>query len=255
MLYPGATSDFGVNLMDKNSSELYRKQTFAAAAALDAIMVSTGPSDLCRQIVHADFVPDTVRGCQIYFLDNTSSLRLIAGYGVSPEPETELSAWDNSPLSEAIREKSIRTGEVTVDQGKMLVVAIPFISNGVPSGLVALVIDDLSLKIEFSEGMAQVFSKLGAFYLETLDFGNIGNGNGSKPLGIDDLTSRQLTILGHIDQGLVNLEIAKILMLSESTIRQETVKIYRALGVGNRQEATKKAKALGLLPKRSSLAS
>jgi ATP/maltotriose-dependent transcriptional regulator MalT len=58
--------------------------------------------------------------------------------------------------------------------------------------------------------------------------------------------------LSHIELGHVNLEIAKVLMLSESTIRQETVKIYRALGVGNRQEAVRKAKALGLLPKRIS---
>jgi ATP/maltotriose-dependent transcriptional regulator MalT len=42
-------------------------------------------------------------------------------------------------------------------------------------------------------------------------------------------------------------------MLSESTIRQETVKIYRSLGVGDRLEAVKKAKVLGLLPKRVAL--
>jgi ATP/maltotriose-dependent transcriptional regulator MalT len=59
-----------------------------------------------------------------------------------------------------------------------------------------------------------------------------------------------LIILGRIQEGLVNLEIAKDLMLSESTIRQETVRIYRALGVGNRQEAVKKARALGVLAKK-----
>ena len=32
-------------------------------------------------------------------------------------------------------------------------------------------------------------------------------------------------------QGLTNAQIAQELMLSESSIRQETVKIYRALGV------------------------
>jgi DNA-binding NarL/FixJ family response regulator len=76
------------------------------------------------------------------------------------------------------------------------------------------------------------------------------NGHTLAAVGPEDLTTRQLTILSHIETGLVNLEIAKILMLSESTIRQETVKIYRALDVGNRQEAVRKAKSLGLLPKR-----
>jgi LuxR family maltose regulon positive regulatory protein len=102
-----------------------------------------------------------------------------------------------------------------------------------------------------SDEMANLFLKLGAFYLESLDFGNMSNGTGTISVNPEDLTTRQMSILGHIENGLVNLEIAKILMLSESTIRQETVRIYRALGVGNRQEAVKKARALGLLSKKS----
>lgn len=226
-------------------------QTMAAAQAIDALLVSTGPSDLCRQIVHAEFVPETTRGFQLFYLDNKSTLRPIASYGVTLGLETELSAWDDSPLSEAIREKGIRSGSVTINGSDFLVLAIPFVSNGVPTGLGALIIDDLDLIVKFSEGMALVFSKLGAFYLESLDFGNMSNGTGPITLNVEDLTTRQITILGHIEAGLVNLEIAKVLMLSESTIRQETVRIYRALGVGNRQEAVKKAKSLGVLPKRS----
>jgi DNA-binding NarL/FixJ family response regulator len=79
----------------------------------------------------------------------------------------------------------------------------------------------------------------------------MSHGSGVNPASPEDLTSRQLTILGHIQNGLVNLEIAKELMLSESTIRQETVRIYRALGVGNRQEAAKKARALGIIGKKA----
>ena len=98
-----------------------------------------------------------------------------------------------------------------------------------------------------------MFFKLGAFYLESLDVGNMAQSTGALSVNPEDLTARQMTILGHIDAGLVNTEIAQLLMLSESTIRQETVRIYRALGVGNRKEAAKKAKALGLLAKRSLL--
>jgi DNA-binding NarL/FixJ family response regulator len=98
---------------------------------------------------------------------------------------------------------------------------------------------------------SEVFSKLGAFYLESLDLGNSMNGGiRLAPTSPEDLSARQLTILSHVQDGLVNLEIAKELMLSESTIRQETVRIYRALGVGNRQEAVKKARTLGLISKR-----
>jgi DNA-binding NarL/FixJ family response regulator len=105
--------------------------------------------------------------------------------------------------------------------------------------------------MDFSVGIAEVFSKIGAFYLETLDFGSVSTGSISEIKSIEALTSRQLLILTHIDHNLVNLAIAKMLMVSESTIRQETVKIYRALGVSNRAEAASKARVLGLIPKRS----
>jgi DNA-binding CsgD family transcriptional regulator len=231
--------------------QLYKQETLAAARLLDVIMASVGPVDLCKQIVHSDFSPDSSRGCQLYYLDGKSVLRKIASYGQSAAPDGEITAWDDSPLSEAIREKSIRTGAVLVDQTKMFVVAIPFVSNSVPTGLMALVLDDLSLKMDFSVGIAEVFSKIGAFYLVTLDFGSVSTGSITEIKNIEDLTSRQLLILTHIDHNLVNLEIAKMLMLSESTIRQETVKIYRALGVSNRAEAASKARTLGLIPKRS----
>ena len=112
-----------------------------------------------------------------------------------------------------------------------------------------LVLDEVSLKLNFPPGVAELFSKIGAFYLKTLDFGSLSTSSIQEINGVEDLTSRQLLILTHIDHHLVNLEIAKLLMLSESTIRQETVKIYKALGVSNRTEAASKARALGLIPK------
>ena len=225
-------------------------QIVALSQALDAVLASGGPTDLCRQIVHAGFSEGLIRGCALFFLDNKSIIKPIASYGQSVGAESGLSAWDDSTLSEAVREKGVRTGRLVVDSKKLSVLAVPFIANGVPRGLVALVIDDANFEVEFPKELAELISKLGAFYLDTLDFGNMTNGHTLAAVGPEDLTTRQLTILSHIETGLVNLEIAKILMLSESTIRQETVKIYRALGVGNRQEAVRKAKSLGLLPKR-----
>jgi DNA-binding CsgD family transcriptional regulator len=176
-------------------------------------------------------------------------LRKIASYGQSAAQDLEITAWDNSPLSEAIREKTIRIGPVSLAEKTMSVVAVPLISNGNPTGLMALVVDDASLELTFPPGVVELFSKIGAFYLETLDFGSLSTSTIQEINGVEDLTSRQLLILTHIDHHLVNLEIAKLLMLSESTIRQETVKIYRALSVSNRTEAASKARALGLIPK------
>jgi DNA-binding NarL/FixJ family response regulator len=117
-----------------------------------------------------------------------------------------------------------------------------------------LVIEDKHFELQGLQVASEMFFKLGAFYLESLDLGNtMHSGAAPIPANPDDLSGRQLIILGHIQDGFVNLEIAKELMLSESTIRQETVRIYRALGVGNRHEAVKRAQVLGILGKRPNL--
>lgn len=227
------------------------RQLLAAEKVLDSILSSTSPTDLCRQVVHSNFVPESTRGCELFYLDSKSILRSVASYGLGAGQSKDLSAWEDSLLSEAIREKRPVTGPIFADGIELSVIAIPFVANGVPVGLASVVVGEKDYKINVADEMANLFLKLGALYLESLDFGNMSNGTGTISVNPEDLTTRQMSILGHIENGLVNIEIAKILMLSESTIRQETVRIYRALGVGNRKEAVKKARALGLLTKKS----
>ena len=221
------------------------------SGVLDILMSSAGPTDVCRAIAHSDFVHDSTRGVEIFYLDSASNLKAVAKYGMEVNGDKELSAWDDSPLSEAIREKRLVVDQTTTPSGTTTTIAVPLISRGVPTGVVAMRAEDAGETPSFTPGIVEVLGKLGAYYLETLDFGRLGASTGPIPANPEDLTTRQITILGHIEDGLVNLEIAKLLMLSESTIRQETVKIYRALGVGNRQEAVKKARSLGILQKRA----
>jgi len=238
--------------MSKSDLEVrLERQIVSVSKVLDAILSSTGPADFCRQVVHSDFVPSSTRGCEIFYLDGRSFLKSVGSYGVSPEGNLEISAWDNSPLSECLREKKLVSGPLQHVGPEYAVIALPFITHGVPVGLMAVVIEDTNYEIQTLLETAELLFKLGAFYLESLDLGNtISSRSGFSPASPQDLTSRQITILGHIQDGLVNIEIAKELMLSESTIRQETVRIYRALGVGNRQEAVKKARAFGIIGKK-----
>jgi len=239
--------------MNKSDLEIsLQRQVVAASTVLDLILSSTGPSDLCRQVVHADFVPASTRGCEIFYVDGKSALKSVGSYGVTFWKELDLSAWDNSVLSEAVREKRVVGGPLEKDNSQYSVIAVPFVTHGVPVGLMAVVIEEADYQIKTLPESAELYLKLGAFYLESLDLGNtMSSIAGNIPAGPDDLTTRQLTILNHIQNGLVNLEISKELMLSESTIRQETVRIYRALGVGNRHEAAKKARALGIIGKKA----
>ena len=65
--------------------------------------------------------------------------------------------------------------------------------------------------------------------------------------GAEQLTARQLSILGGMVEGKTNHELATELGFSVSTIRHETMRIYQALSVSDRKEAAKKALALSLL--------
>ena len=56
---------------------------------------------------------------------------------------------------------------------------------------------------------------------------------------VTSLTDRQVQILAHISEKRTNIEIADIMGYSESTIRQETIRIFEKLQLGGRNEARK----------------
>ena len=61
------------------------------------------------------------------------------------------------------------------------------------------------------------------------------------------LSDRQLRIIGLMAKGLTNSQISKRVGFSESTVRQETMAIYRYFGVGGRREAVRLARMRGML--------
>jgi DNA-binding CsgD family transcriptional regulator len=63
----------------------------------------------------------------------------------------------------------------------------------------------------------------------------------------DQLTPRQISILRGMVEGKTNHELAHELGFSVSTIRHETIRIFRALAVSDRKEAAKKALSLALV--------
>jgi DNA-binding CsgD family transcriptional regulator len=225
-------------------------QIKALGKALDAVLAGSSPTFLCKQIVHSGFAAGHIRGCALFYLDNSSHLKHVASYGEVTHKSAELSAWDDSPLAEAIRVKTVVTGPIKTQGTALSVIAVPLVANGVPSGIAAIFMDELGHELELPEELSQLVSKLGAFYLQTLKIGSTGDGVLLEASAVEDPTNRQLRILGYIDDGMINGEIAVKLMVSESTIRQETVRIYKSLGVRNRLEAVKKAKVLGFLTNR-----
>jgi len=62
-----------------------------------------------------------------------------------------------------------------------------------------------------------------------------------------NLSSRQLRVLELMSLGKTNIAIAEIIGYSESTVRQETMAIYRILGVHDRNDACKVAYERGII--------
>jgi len=62
-----------------------------------------------------------------------------------------------------------------------------------------------------------------------------------------DLTARQFRILQMMADGMTNQAISQRIGFSESTVRQETMAVYRHFGVHDRREAVQRAASRGLL--------
>jgi DNA-binding NarL/FixJ family response regulator len=62
------------------------------------------------------------------------------------------------------------------------------------------------------------------------------------PTDLDALTTRQRDILDMVAKGMSNIQIARRLYLSESTVKQHLRAAYKLLGVSNRSEAAKLVK-------------
>ncbi len=211
----------------------------------DATGVFTSAADsyeLCRNVVHSDFLDAQTSGAQLVAIDHKGNLRTIASYGMSYSIPENLSLWDDSPVAKALGSKS----HESFTNGESFVTVFPFYKSLAPVGGLILVsakrIDPLD------ETTKNILAHLGAFYLDTNGL-NVKQSVFRSEGDPEELTERQRQVLNLMAQGQTNAEIARAMLLSESTIRQETVRIYRALGVGSRGEASKKGRALGLIAK------
>ena len=226
-------------------------------SVLDALIKSETIAEFCRAIVHSEFTRNSVQGCHFYSLDSESGLNPVSGYGLGYlDTQATLSAWDDDPTALSVRNKKYEF-QVTNKASNKGVLSVPLLKDSVPVGAMVMVLDSTVKELPINESLIPILGKLGTYCLGSLSR-STGRTSGfsaaNRESNGEDLTSRQIKILEYMAEGLVNVEIARELMLSESTIRQETVRIYRALGVPNRGEAAKKGKALGLIKKSSATA-
>ena len=213
----------------------------------DLAIASDSYEQLCQRIVHEEITEGLISGAHLYSVDSNLDMELQVSYGkTTDQVQPVVSAWGDSPLSKCIVGKKMQ-----FEAGKEAShLALPLAKSSVPVGAMLLVMGPQMGTPPISEPVAHLLSKLGAFFVEVrprLSLQTRANGNGHHTP--QQLSTRQIQIVQLIGAALTNGQIGKELSLSESTIRQETIKIYKSMGVSGRGEAVAAAKKLGLVSK------
>ncbi len=227
------------------------KQDVAFIDELSSLLASAGSAtDLCRKLVHSDITNPATTGASIFAIDQQAHFNLVGSYGKGL-PANGVSVWDDHPFGKAARTCAIHneTAEA-LDGSPVEVYCLPLTRGSEPIGLLCLTLaHGVRMNLISTEALS-VVSKITGIWLDSLGLtsGFSRKDAGTAPVSSpESLTERQLTVLRLMAEGKTNAQIAQELILSESTIRQETVKIYRALGVHARSEAGKRAKHLGII--------
>lgn len=93
----------------------------------------------------------------------------------------------------------------------------------------------------------RIFPKL-ARQLSMGSISPVAPGHRARPSTAPALTPREIEIVDLTARGFSNLEIARLLWISEQTVKKHQSNLFRKLEVRNRTEAVTKARHLGLLP-------
>ena len=205
--------------------------------------------DVCRAIVQAEEFRGLLYGTQIHSLTNRGTLVSAAVFGMESHPESEkLTLFDSHPLSDAARDREIKVVPHPMNSDFDLW-ATPILKDELTAGTLSSVSIKGAQIERFSDTEMTSIGNLAYLFLSASGVPEIVKDREVAATG--QLTDRQYEILLYMAKGKTNMEIAEILILSESSIKQESVKIFRALGVANRQDAVKKARGSGLIPEQT----
>lgn len=215
---------------------------------LRALNTSSTPSAFCKNLVHGLLIQEQAFAAHILYLGDSSRIQVLGAYGYTEQQAADLasSVWSDSPAAEAIRTKQSLGFEAEHPDNsgaRSHHVVIPFIDSSSPVGCLGVEFAKPFSPEIMGEVFQGVFNLCGVAALNRFA-GQVGSSNSDfeSPVSQDAkaelaLTKRQLVVLSGMRDELSNAQIAEALHLSESSIKQETVRLFRALGVKNRYEA------------------
>jgi DNA-binding CsgD family transcriptional regulator len=222
----------------------------ALKVAVSLLSDSANAQDLCRRVTHSEIFGGLCRGVAIFLLDNKSAFFQVSGYGdVTDESAAQIYSWDEHFLASCVRSRAM-----TFEHGPTGVQScLPIEMAGVVIGGIMFAFSAEYTPLNPNREITKLLANLAGLFMDTKG-ASFTNGASSSPAFTEskdvsgkELTTRQHRILRYVADGLTNAEISKQVMLSKSTVRQETIRIFRSLQCHTRSEAIVKARAMGLI--------
>ena len=230
--------------MNTDGSKSIRDESLTYLGNLiDLVFSSSSLAELCTRLVHSRDLNQAVMGAHVYGINGDADLLLASGYGVKGDSLPDFVSG-TSANAVALAVKSMRP--VFRNEQEPLL-AIPATHNRVPNACLVAVLNQPSLGEELNEELLEIFSQAIGFFISTSPDSGITVSSRRSSARSRTLTTRQVTILHMMADSLTNAAIARELLVSEATIRQETVKIFRELNVTGRTAAVTRARELNLL--------
>jgi len=236
---------------------------------LQALAASKDANDFCRAMALEVLEGVGVVSTFVGRLDSDGHITMIGSYGYSKqrvENTPRPSIWDDLAIAE-----TVRTGEVLVfetwdayigrypDKGHLAspgqaFVCMPLKVRGARAGGFGITFTAPLSGAQLNPQLWQVFAAVGDVFLThgweaemarwpvpTIDFGQ------DEKFAASSLSDRERAVLTLMAAGKTNSSIARELAYSESTIKQDTIRIFKLLGVKTRADAVLAARVLGLV--------
>jgi DNA-binding CsgD family transcriptional regulator len=219
--------------------------------------------DVLAHIVVDTFAPLQATSAFISELNNENKVRYVSQYGFkksSIEPYSSLhSIHDRYPITDAIRERStvwINTlpqwpeeyellKELPYQNGEKSFICFPIEKRGAPVAVFGIFCEPvIQPDAEIDAFLKSIGNLLSLYIYRSSDVhpdqrnSKIKRTIQANGVSHEKLTDRQRIILRMMSEGQTNTAIGVMLGYSESTIRQESIKIFATLECNGRREAS-----------------
>jgi DNA-binding CsgD family transcriptional regulator len=220
--------------------------------------------DVLAHLVHRVLVDIQATSVFVSSLSPNNNVEYVGQFGLDPQiwelyPRTT-SIFDKYPITDAMRTRKTTWINTLPDWGDEYPLLKPIEYPGKEKSFICMAIEKCATPVAvvgiFASPVIEVDGEIDAF-LGTIanllslhlyskdDLLSSQNGSPHKSAALkknktnEVLSERQMLILKMISENRTNISISELLGYSESTIRQETIKIYAKLGCNGREEASR----------------